>query len=336
MNWKKIKENKSIRFLGSVKIALILLWAIIIVSFIGAVVPAKMRPYVFAAPWFIWLLAVFSLNLLFCVLARMSFTPKKIGVTLVHLSVLLILSGSLLSHLFSVRGILELEEGQSRDSFNAGGTIRKLGFQVYLEDFALSWYSTTPDKYEIKTLVVDQNLKSSYKLDKDQEQKIGDTGYSFSVIDYLPNFGLDEKMKPFNKSAVPDNPAVLLQINSSEVSEKRWVFAKHPGMGRNKDPNIRFLFNYMPVIKEFRSQLKITDEIANRTTSANIRVNFPFSHKGYTFYQSGYDQGNLKFTSLDVVRDPGVGFVFAGFLLLNLGLVVIFYPKLKKVSKSRI
>ena len=336
MSWTKIKENKLIKFLGSVKIALILFWAIIVVSFIGAVVPEKMRPYVFAAPWFLGLLAVFGLNLLFCVLARMSFSPKKNGATLVHLSVLLILSGSLLSHFFSVRGVLELEEGQSRDSFNVGNKIQKLGFQVSLEDFALSWYSTTPDKYEIKTFVVDQNLKSSYKLDKAKEQKIGDTGYSFSVIDYLPNFGLDEKMKPFNKSAVPDNPAVLLQINSSQASEKRWVFAKHPGMGRNQDPNIKFLFNYMPVIKEFRSQLKITDELTNQATFANIRVNFPFSHKGYTFYQSGYDQNNLKFTSLDVVRDPGVGFVFAGFLILNFGLVVIFYPKLRKASKIKI
>ena len=327
--------NKILNFLGSVRLALILFWLLIIVSFIGAVLPQELRQYVFAAPWFLGLLMVFSLNILICTINRISVSRKKIGSTIVHLAVLLILFGSLISYLFSIRGVMELEEGQSLDRINLGCKIQPLGFRVHLDDFSLVWYSTTPDKYEVKAYVVDRNLKESYKLNKSQEQKIGNSGYSFAVVDYFTDFSIDKNMKAYNKSALPNNPAVLLRINTPRASEERWVFAKYPGMGSNRDPNIKFRFNYQPMVKEYRSQVKIIDDSNNQTISSTIKVNSPVTYKGYTFYQSGYDQDNLQFTSLDVVHDPGVGFVFTGFLILNAGLVITFYPKLKQGANRK-
>jgi cytochrome c biogenesis protein ResB len=314
-----------------------LFWTIIIVSFIGAVIPERLRGFVFGSGWFLALLAVFSLNILICSCLRITFSSRKTGSTVVHLSVLLILFGALMSYFFSVRGTMELEEGQSLDRINTSFGLHDLGFRVYLEDFSVVWYNSTPDKYEIHTFVQDKDFKGVYKTDKVQQQTVGDTGYSFAVIDYFPDLAIDENMKTYNRSGQPANPAVLLRINSPDgIKEERWVFADHPAMGLNRDQNILFKFNYQPMIKEFRSQVKLIDEKNNRTVKASIKVNSPFSYRGYSFYQAGYDKDNLKYTSLDVVRDPGVGVVFAGFIFLNFGLIIVFFPKLKpgKIRES--
>jgi cytochrome c biogenesis protein ResB len=327
------KENKILRFLGSIKLALTLFWLVIIACFIGALLREEWRGYVFDSGWFFALLAVFGLNILICIISRIQFTAKKIGSNLVHLSVLLILYGALLSYFFSIRGVMEIAEGQAQDRIMLGCKIHKLDFKVYLEDFAIDWYSTSPDKYEVKTRVEDGNLVSGYKLDKGQAQEVGNSGYSFAVKDYFPDFGLDENMKAYNKSGQPNNPAVLLLINPpSKAVEERWVFANHPGMGKARDENIQFRFIYQPEVKEYRSQVKVIDAGNGLDKSATIKVNSPFSYKGYSFYQIDYDHDGLKFTVLEAVKDPGVKFVFVGFLILNAGLVVIFYPKLRFVA----
>jgi cytochrome c biogenesis protein ResB len=327
------KENKILRFLGSVKLALTLFWLVIIACFIGALLREELRGYIFGSAWFFALLAVFGSNILICIISRISFTVKKLGSNLVHLSILLILFGSMLSYFFSIRGVMEIAEGQSQDRIMAGCKIHKLDFKVYLENFSIDWYSLSPDKYEIKTRLESNNSVFSYKLDRAQEQKVGNSGYSFAVKDYSPDFAMDENMKAYNKSSQPNNPAVLLRIGlPGGGSEERWVFANHPGMGRARDENIRFRFNYQPQVKEYRSQVKVIDANDPRGKSAIIKVNSPLSYKGYNFYQIDYDHDNLKFTVLEAVNDPGVGFVFIGFLILNAGLVIIFYPKLRSVS----
>jgi cytochrome c biogenesis protein ResB len=325
---KRFKDNKAFKFLGSVKLALWLFWLIIIVCFIGAILPEEMRGFVFGSAWFFALLFVFGLNIAACAIARMSFSVKKAGSTLVHLSVLLILFGSCLSYFFSIRGVMELEEGQSKDTVILGCKLHKLDFRVYLDHFAVSWYDSTPEKYDIRAYVIDREYKSGYNAEKSKEQSIGNTGYFFTVAEYYPDFGLDGKMKAYNKSALPNNPAVLRRIKGPKTAEERWVFANHPGMGL-KDQNIKFMFDYQPMAKEYLSRVRVIDEKNNRTLNADIKVNSPLYYQGYSFYQAGYDQKDLKYTSLDVVKDPGVIFVFAGFLVLNAGLIVLFYPKLK-------
>ncbi|HTS17895.1 MAG TPA: cytochrome c biogenesis protein ResB, partial [Verrucomicrobiae bacterium] len=50
-----------------------------------------------------------------------------------------------------------------------------------------------------------------------------------------------------------------------------------------------------------------------------------FSYKGYTFYQSGYNPDDLSYTAFQVVKDPGVPVVYAGFALMIVGLFIVFY-----------
>lgn len=51
----------------------------------------------------------------------------------------------------------------------------------------------------------------------------------------------------------------------------------------------------------------------------NIEVNHPLHFGGYHFYQSSYDAQEHKFIVLSVVSDTGLNLVYAGYLLLGIG-----------------
>ncbi|MCK4591649.1 MAG: cytochrome c biogenesis protein ResB [Candidatus Latescibacteria bacterium] len=75
-------------------------------------------------------------------------------------------------------------------------------------------------------------------------------------------------------------------------------------------------------IKDYKSKLKVIDrgQIAAVKT---VEVNDPLRYGGYTFYQHGYDDNNSRYTVLQVVKDPGVPSVYAGFILLMVGLIFV-------------
>jgi hypothetical protein len=315
--------------IGSVRIALVLLWVIIAVSFIGALLPSEKQPLVYSSIWFFCLLGLFSLNLLVCSTSRIIFNRKKAGSSITHAAVLVILAGALVSVIFGFRGSMELEEGVSSRTFRDGMKQYTLPFAVSLEDFSLEWYPVSQAGYPVRARVENAGFKDKFMAKPGVDYKLGNTGYSFSIIKYLPHFMLDEDNKPVNLSDRPNNPALLIHIATPAGPEDRWIFSKHPDLLMSGDPNIRFRFDLEPQIKEFRSRVKVSDPGRNVMFVRDIKVNTPLEYRGYNFYQSRYDSEGLSWTGLDVVHDPGVKIVFLGFIMLNIGVIVIFYPKLK-------
>ncbi len=303
------------------RLALLLLVTIIFVSFAGCFMPG-----IYQSWWFIAILGLFGLNLLLCGLARLKLSKKRWGSTITHFSVLVILLGAMVSFIRGIRGEMELYEGQIKDAFITEKGLRQLPFKVSLEDFTLEWYK--PRLHRITVYVMDKGLKKNYIALPGREYKIKGTPYAFTVLNYLPDFSLEAGGVAKSKSGQPDNPAILVRINSHQTSEDRWVFAKHPHISDALDKNIVFFYNWEEAIKEFRSSIRIIDE-NNPAPAGIIKVNAPLQYKGYTFYQSGYDSQRLNWTALQVVKDPGVPLVFLGFVLLNIGIMVNFYFRLK-------
>jgi hypothetical protein len=329
-NIMKNKQNKPAfwKMAGSIRLSLVLLCAIIVVSFIGALLPAEQQPLVYSSIWFFCLLGIFAVNLLVCSIDRIVFNRTKIGSTITHIAVLVILAGSLVSVLFGVRGTMELAEGESSDSF-LDGAKHMLPFTIKLEDFSLLWYETAQKGFPVRARVEDAGFSGAFLVKKGTVYPMGKTGYSFSVLKYLPHFVFDESHTPVSLSDQPRNPAILVHITGPGKTEDRWIFSLHPDLQMGGDPNIRFRFDLEPQIKEFRSRVLVTDADRGLRFTRDIKVNSPLEYRGYSLYQARYDTEGLAWTGLDVVHDPGVKTVFLGFILLNIGIVVIFYPKLK-------
>lgn len=77
-------------------------------------------------------------------------------------------------------------------------------------------------------------------------------------------------------------------------------------------------------VKNYKSKITVLEQ-GRAALEKTIEVNRPLKYKGYTLYQASYDRDEFKWSGLDVVKDPGVPFVFAGFILLNAGVMLSFY-----------
>lgn len=309
-------------FLGSVRLALVLISAIIITSFAGCFLPDIYKSLPFIA-----LVMLFTLNLSLCTLNSLKLARKRLGATIAHFSVLIILLGAAISALWGERGVMELYEKETKDLFITEQGALKLDFKLSLNDFSLERYK--PEFFELTVYVKDKGLKREYRASAGTEYKIKGTPYSFIVLRYFPDFSINEKGEAENNSDDPRNPALLLRIASGRASEERWVFARHPHMSFAEDANIAFFFAGQDAIKEFRSNISITDK-GQVVLTKDVKVNAPVKYKGYTFYQMRYDPDRPDWTALEVVRDPGALVVFLGFVLLNAGIMFNFYLKLKE------
>lgn len=126
-----------------------------------------------------------------------------------------------------------------------------------------------------------------------------------------------------------ENPAAEIKIVHEGKEETRWLFARHPNVHMKPGElpiEAQFSVNRGGPIKDFKSVLYVEDD-GKKVVEKTIEVNDPLKYGGFTFYQSSYDQEGLKWTGLQVVKDPGVIIVYIGFTMLCIGMVIDLYPK---------
>jgi cytochrome c biogenesis protein ResB len=105
-------------FLRSVKLALILLIAILFICLIGAVFlpPQVGLEFIFSSLWFNSLLILLVVNVGFCFFSRIwrrKITPVTLGLILFHLSFVLIFTGIVYNSFFYFYGAMRLSEGET-------------------------------------------------------------------------------------------------------------------------------------------------------------------------------------------------------------------------------
>ena len=94
---------------------------------------------------------------------------------------------------------------------------------------------------------------------------------------------------------------------------------------------------------QFRSRVQITDLDTGRTFPAQIWMNHPLHHRGYSLFQSSYQQDRdpttgavrREATILSVSKDPGQNVVFVGYALLVLGMCVVLGTRMAETKKRR-
>ena len=79
-------------------------------------------------------------------------------------------------------------------------------------------------------------------------------------------------------------------------------------------------------ISDYKSDLTVLEE-GREVARKTIEVNDPLHYGGYHFYQSSYDQEHEHYTVLSVRSDSGLLAVYAGFLLVAVGVFWLFWVK---------
>lgn len=285
---------------------------------------------------------------------------RAFGSMLTHISILLILAGGVIRGIWGERGYLEFREGQTVARFQVEKGAKALPFALHLAKFEIETYADPEKTQTAKNesdccdqLLVhwpEKNVTAMLATTLGVEQVVAPKGevpaaensFRIKVLKYIPDFVVDMATRQVSsRSSQPNNPAILVEVVGPNFKNNRWLFAKFPDFsmvtgenhGNGRGPLHMIYKNHGATqprpaidgpIKSFRSTLKVVEN-SQIVQEKTIEVNSPFKYKGYTFYQSGYNPRDLSYTSLQVVKDPGVPVVYAGFSLMIVGLFIVFY-----------
>jgi len=114
---------------------------------------------VYYSPLFFLLQLMLIANFLVIAVNRHLLKLKRWGLLLVHISLIVIIIGALITHIFGKEGVMHLREGEKSDRMmmqtNRGHSTLTLPFQVELVKFTLSRYpgSMSPSSFESELLV---------------------------------------------------------------------------------------------------------------------------------------------------------------------------------------
>jgi cytochrome c biogenesis protein len=250
--------------------------------------------------------------------------PGRWGSTLVHLSLLLILLGGTLSS-FGFIGTTQIAVGETSDQYFDWGTEQDtpLGFTLRLDDFQLQYYPIDVrfSAYEpmSKTELADIITREGESVD-------------------LPLPGLTAQVVRF----VPFDQTLTLDI----LQNGRKIGTYLTPSNRSKEAPIpNFLDQQLllrltgfrdPVIRQYQSKVSVLED-GQVVKQALVEVNHPLVHRGIAIYQTAWNQDEFGFyySGFQLSKDPGEPLVWAGSILLVLGLYAAFTVRYRAIGVVR-
>ena len=191
---------------------------------------------------------------------------------------------------------------------------KKLPFIIRLKDFRLEYYE--PAYLHIQSR---DGQRWRIPVKANTEFSLGSDLGAVTVVRVFENFKITidgDKRTAYDDPRPGYNPALEVQIKHPDGTVRtQYAFKRFPGHIHTED---KFLLRYQRTISDYVSELQV---IKNKEVVAekNIEVNHPLHFGGYHFYQHYYDARAGQYTLLMVVSDSGLNVVYAGFLMLCIG-----------------
>ena len=244
----------------------------------------------------------------------------RLMVYVIHFSVLVILLGALLGSVLGFKGFMNLAEGETSDEVmlaKAKSAI-VLPFQIRCDDFDVSFYDTgAPKEYRSDLTIIDKGqevLKQSIRVN-DPLSYQGVTFYQASYGSMLKqaevelqdrDTGITHKVSLGYREVV-SVPGTKDEIEVMQYQENFSNFGQAAAivlLREGQEPTGSWILVDMPEFHGNRIQ--------------NYRVKVLHVEKGH-------------YTGLQVKRDPGVWFVYIGFIVMLTGIGMTFYTSHRKL-----
>lgn len=341
------------------------LWLMIILI-IGTVAQRELGLYQaqlkYFNSWFFWegplplpggipTLGIIFLGLFFQLLFKTKFLDKnKIGISITHLGVFLLLLGGIITNFSSIEGSMIIPEGKSSN---------------YFEDYHLVELAISSPESVAGTgpslIIPEKQLKAGAIFIADHEK------YSIKILKYFKNITLRSKghNNPLDKSLAKielnqqmeivskvqesneneNIQAVEFQVSGSANDGVFVVYKdmdQYPTLTTQKGAHllaiIRNLRHPLPftitlndfeklvypssqIPKSFKSAITLHDEKIDQKIV--IQMNEPLRYKGYTFYQSSFSQNSEgEITDLAVVKNAGKFFPYISSIIICVGILI--------------
>jgi len=247
---------------------------------------------------------------------------------LIHLGCILILVGSMwgseAGHKLQERlwGIDKIPEGEmvifegaleNRVILENNKLTKELPFTLRLKDFRIEYY----EYLHIQNIQSRAGQRWKMPVKINTEFSLGPGVGTVTIVRAFENFKFDIERKIAYDDPRPGyNPALEVQIKHPDGSvTTHYVFERSAG---HVDPEDKFFLRYRRIISDYISELEVIKN-SKVVAKKDIEVNHPLHFGGYHFYQHSYDAPLGRFTILMVVSDSGLNIVYAGFLLLCIG-----------------
>ncbi len=306
---------------------------------------------------------VLLVNLIAAHATRFQFSKKKAGIILLHLGVILLLIGQLLTGLFARETQMRMDEGQT------------LGYSEETREVELAVIDVTNPEYDQVvaipekrlarggtiqnptlpfTLNIQRFLPNSHIAMRAQEPNAPP---SQATSGFGPNMAITEVPRTV-KDDERDISAAFVEVNGVNSSLGTWLVSNAIAEPQSFTVNDhtyelvmrqrRFYKQFAlklldfrhdryagtDIPKNFSSRIRLLDSERNEDREVLISMNDPLRYRGFTFYQAGFDN-NDKTTILQVVRNPAMLLPYIACGLVALGLVTQFSMHLFGFVKKR-
>jgi len=294
---------------------------------------------------------VLVLNLIASQCRRLTFSASKIGLWMVHVGLILLLLGQLLTDLLSRESTLHLRNGEAR---NYSETEREAELAVI----------DATDPEADKVVAIPQGVLAGQKTISP-----GNLPFTIRVKDFFPNSvvqnrAADAVAPPAATQGIGptatvkeaprvtdmdtrDVPSVVVELETPQGSLGTWLVSEYIEQPqsftldkrtyqlalrprRHYKPYsiqlIKFQHDVYPgtdIPKNFSSRVVLQRPQTGEKREVLIYMNSPLRYAGETYYQSGFDPDNLG-TILQVVHNPSWLTPYLSCVLVGLGLVIQF------------
>jgi cytochrome c biogenesis protein len=271
----------------------------------------------------------------------------RLGVYIVHLSVLLLLIGGLIGSIFGFEGFVNIPEGETvnRVRLRNSDQLLMLGFEIRCDDFNVSFYNTgTPKEFRSSLTILEE-------------------GQAVLQKDIIVNDPLRYKGINFFQSSYGQLPPQAQGVNlpqeitvSFTSKETGTTYKKKARIGQPIDipENLgKFVIKELKKSYSFRGK-DLGDTLMGVLTQSDgndfevaLPLRFPsFDRMGPIFDPRRKDNVFISvadlelpqqatqpryYTGLQVTRDPGVWVVYSGFILMIIGCYVTFFMSHQRV-----
>ena len=262
----------------------------------------------------------------------------RLGVYIVHFSVVLLLIGGLIGSIFGFDGFVNIAEGESARSIQLRNSSKKLdlGFEIRCDDFNVAFYDTGAPKEFRSSLTVLKQGKAVLQKDIIVNDPLRYEGINFYQSSYgsLPpnevilNFTSIASGMAYSQKAAINTPIVIPEDLGT------FVLQRYTRQADFRGHNIGEAF------------IGMLTPVNGSPVEVKLPLKFPSfdkMRKGRVFIAVA-DFVPRYYTGLQVSRDPGVWVVYIGFMLMIIGIYITFFMShqqicidiVKQGKKSRI
>ncbi|MCP3872412.1 MAG: cytochrome c biogenesis protein ResB [Desulfobacteraceae bacterium] len=243
----------------------------------------------------------------------------RIGIYVVHSSILLLLIGALIGSLFGFKANLQLGEGETSDTVFVvkKKTPIKLDFSIRCNDFDVKFYDTgAPEEFR-SNLTIIEGGKDSFTQDIIVNQPLRYKGINIFQSSYgqtQPNGAIFEIIRQSDKSVTNHTLKIGQEI---DLPDGEGTFKLEGFL-----PQFDFKENNLGAA--FVGRITQKD---NKSFQIGLPIRFPTfdrMRKGsFAFVVKEFEQG--YYTGLQITKDPGIWYVYSGFILMIIGCWITFF-----------